>query len=60
LRIGILPELRIEGMNLRLASNAVSGEWAEEVHRLVKQEPLLQSATIARLSAVNSIISLST
>ena len=50
LRIGVLPELRIEDMNLRLASDADSVEWAEELHRLLKREPLLQSATIERLS----------
>ena len=50
LQIGLLPELRIEGMNLTVVPEAASGEWAEEMHRLVRREPLLQSATIARLS----------
>jgi hypothetical protein len=47
LRIGILPELVIEGMRLEVPPSEQPDRWALGLHGMLNREPLLQSAIIS-------------
>lgn len=53
LRIGILPELVIEGMRLEVPSEDHADLWMAGLQEFLKGEPLLQSAKINGFSICN-------
>jgi hypothetical protein len=50
LRIGLLPELAIEGMRLEVPVSQPPDDWTSALRRLWKSEPLLQSSRICGFS----------
>jgi hypothetical protein len=50
LRVGLLPELAIEGMRVEVPDNRSADIWTSALRRLWKRERLLQSARISGFS----------